>query len=265
MYNNKKISLAVMSCKRLHFLKRVIKAFSVFCLDTEIIDDIIFFDDSSSDGDKREMEELLNTYFPNTNKIITHFYENSFPDNLRHARVLNTWREKLIETDSDYCFLLEDDYLFVDLFKISEAIDALSLNSSYAYFGYSQSFKKFPEHIKPVQYENYWEWYYDPNLPLNCNLFYDDVSALQVAQVPDLWLTYINWPSFSLRPGVHHVKKLLSIGEFSTTFNPNETKVELEFAQRWAVKYKSLCHKRFHIINLGFEPSTSAYTINNSD
>jgi hypothetical protein len=57
----------------------------------------------------------------------------------------------------------------------------------------------------------------------------------------------------------------LSIGEFSTTFNPNETKVELEFAERWSKKYKSLCHKRFHIINLGFEPSTSAYTINKSE
>jgi hypothetical protein len=265
MYNNKKISLTIMSCKRIYFLRRVIKAFSVFCLDTEIIDDIIFFDDSSNEEDKREMEKLLNEHFPSTNKIITHFYPNSFSDNFRHARVLNSWREKLIETDSDYSFLLEDDYLFVDFFKISEAIDALGLNSKYGYFGYSQSFKKFPEHIKPIEYENYWEWYYDPNLPLNCNLFYDDVSALQITQCPDLWLTYINWPSFSLRPGVHNVKKLLSIGEFSTTFNPNETKVELEFAERWSKKYKSLCHKRFHIINLGFEPSTSAYTINKSE
>jgi hypothetical protein len=144
MFNNKKISLTIMSCKRIHFLRRVIKAFSVFCLDTEIIDDIIFFDDSSNDDDKKEMEKLLNEYFPNTNKIITHFYPNSFPDNFRHARVLNSWREKLIETDSDYSFLLEDDYLFVDFFRISEAIDALGLNSEYAYFGYSQSFKKIP-------------------------------------------------------------------------------------------------------------------------
>lgn len=263
MYKNKKISLTIMSCKRLHFLRRVIKAFSVFCLDSNIIDDIIFFDDSSTIEDKKEMEELLSQYFPITNKVIIHFDEHSFPDNYRHARVLNSWRDMLIKHDSDYSFLLEDDYLFVDLFKISEAIDALNLDEKYAFFSYAQSYKRFPDNIKPIEYENYWEWYYDPNLPLNENLFVDDVSALQV-QIPNLWLTYINWPSFSLRPGVHNIKKLLSIGEFSTTFNSKETKVELEFAERWSKKYKSLCHKRFHIINLGFDPSTSSYTINNS-
>ena len=104
MYNNKKVSLTIMSCKRIHFLRRVLKAFSVFCLDINIIDDIIFFDDSSSIEDKKEMEILLSQYFPNINKTIKHFDENSFPDNYRHARVLNSWREKLIELESDSTF-----------------------------------------------------------------------------------------------------------------------------------------------------------------
>ena len=73
-----------MSCKRLHFLRRVIKAFSVFCLDSNIIDDIIFFDDSSTIEDKKEMEELLSQYFPITNKVIIHFDEHSFPLNAYH-------------------------------------------------------------------------------------------------------------------------------------------------------------------------------------
>ena len=80
MFNNKKVSLTIMSCKRIHFLRRVMKAYSVFCLDKDIIDDIIFFDDSSSIEEKKEMEALLELYFPNTNKIITHFDNNSFPD-----------------------------------------------------------------------------------------------------------------------------------------------------------------------------------------
>jgi hypothetical protein len=243
----------------------VLKAFSVFCSDLHIIDEIIFFDDSSTHEEKKEMESLLEVYFSDQKKNITHFDNNSFPDDYRHARILNCWRNRLVETNSDYSFLLEDDYLFVDFFKISEAISALKLKEQYAYFGYAQSFKKFPSNIKVVEYDSYWEWYYDPNLPLNCNLFRDDVATIQSqVSVNGFWLTYINWASFSLRPGVHDVKKLLSIGEFSTTYNTEEFRVELEFALRWSKKYKSLCHKRFHIINLGLDESTSAYTINNS-
>jgi hypothetical protein len=46
----------------------------VFCKDLHLIDNIIFFDDSSSDEDKRKMEEMLNVLFPAQKKIITHFH-----------------------------------------------------------------------------------------------------------------------------------------------------------------------------------------------
>ena len=83
--------------------------------------------------------------------------------------------------------------------------------------------------------------------------------------MPDLWMTYINWPSFTLRPGTHHVERFLSIGEFSTTYDRDNMRTELEFAIRWSEKYKSLFHKRFHIVNLGFDSSTSAYNLNNCE
>jgi glutamine amidotransferase len=56
--------------------------------------------------------------------------------------------------------------------------------NSYAYFGYSQCFKKFPDRIKHGEYENYWEWYYDPNLPLNCNLFTTSRDHLNGSSIP---------------------------------------------------------------------------------
>jgi len=63
-----------------------------------------------------------------------------------------------------------------------------------------------------------------------------------------------------------HVKKLLSIGEFSTTYDPKNMSVELEFAIRWGSKYKALCSKNFNIINLGFsmDGSNCAYNMNGS-
>ena len=264
MYGNKKISLAITSCKRLHLLSRVLKAFTVFCEDMTIIDNVIFFDDSSTEDDKLKMGVLLSELFPAQNRIITHFYKDSFNDTYRHARILNNLREKLIETNTEYFFLLEDDYLFVDFFRISENINLLEEYPEYGYAGFAQSFKKFPDHIKPKQIGEYWEWYYDKNQALNCNLFLDESSAIQQI-IPDIWMTYINWPSFTLRPGTHHVERFLSIGEFSTTYDRDNMRTELEFAIRWSEKYKSLFHKRFHIINLGFDSSTSAYNLNNCE
>ena len=264
MYQHKKISLAITSCKRLHMLRRVLKAFTVFCEDMDIIDNVIFFDDSSTDLHKFEMERILHDLFPNQNKVITHFYADSFSDTYRHARILNHLREKLTETQSDYFFLLEDDYLFVDFFRIAENINLLEAYPEYGYAGFAQSFKKFPDHIKPKEIGEYWEWYYDKDQQINCNLFLDEASAIQQL-MPDLWMTYINWPSFTLRPGTHHVERFLSIGEFSTTYDRDNMRTELEFAIRWSEKYKSLFHKRFHIVNLGFDSSTSAYNLNNCE
>ncbi len=264
MYQNKRIALAVTSCKRLHFLRRVLQAFSVFCSDLEIIDTVIFFDDSSEHSEKIEMERILGEIFPTKKKIVTHLYPDSFEDSYRHSRILNLLREELQKNSINYFFLLEDDYLFVDFFSIKETIDLLEKREEYGYAGFAQAFKKFPDHIKPKEVGDYWEWYYDPNLPINCNLFMDETSAIQNL-IPDLWMTYINWPSFTLRPGTHNVQRFLSIGEFSTNYDRSNMRTELDFAIRWSKKYKSLFHKRFHVINLGFDSSTSSYTINKSE
>lgn len=265
MYKNKKIALGITSSKRLSILLRVLEAFSIFCKDLEIIDKVIFFDDSSTDADKQIMNETLYESFGKDRCIITHFYHYSFTDTYRHSRILNMMREKLKENSIDFLFLLEDDYLFVDFFSIGETVDLLEQYPEYGYAGFAQSYKKFPPHIKPREIGDYWEWYYDPNQPINCNLFNDRTSAIQTL-IPDLWLTYINWPSFSLRPGTHHVERLLSVGEFSTTYDREDgMRTELEFSIRWSKKFKSLFHKRFHVFNLGWDSSNSAYTLNASE
>lgn len=264
MYNNKKVSLTITSSKRFELLSMVLRGFFTFCEDLSIIDNVIFFDDSSTEEEKTGMVLLLDKFFPNQKKIITNYYADSFNDGYRHSRILNELREKLIETDTDYFFMLEDDYLFVNHFNISETIDLLENHNEYAYVGLSQSYKNFPEGINPKFIGDYWEWYFDTNKPINENLFIDDVSAVQTL-IPNLWMSYINWPSFSLRPGTHHVKKFISIGEFSTTYNTDIMRAELEFAIRWSKKYKSLCHKNFHIINLAWDSTNSSYTLNNSN
>ena len=51
-------------------LNRVLKAFTVFCEDMDIIDNVIFFDDSSTDLHKFEMERILHDLFPNQNSLL---------------------------------------------------------------------------------------------------------------------------------------------------------------------------------------------------
>ena len=264
MIGNKSVSLAITSSRRIHLLRMALKSFTVFCKDLPNIDNVMFFDDSSSTEDKKEMEELIDRLFPNQNKSVTHFYPESFPDGYRHSRILNTLRRRLIEAGTDYFFLLEDDYLFVNHFSVSETIDLLEKNEEYAYAGFSQSYKNFPEHINPKIIGDWWEWYYDPNLPINCSLFLDDVSACQT-MIPNFWMYYINWPSFSLRPGTHHVGRFLSVGEFSTSYDTENMRTELEFSIRWAKKYKSLFHRDFFVVNLAWEASKSSYSLNNSN
>jgi hypothetical protein len=265
MYKGKKISISITSSRRFPLLRRKLKSLTVFCKDINLLDEVIFFDDSSSIEDKSEMEVLLNQLFHDKVKTITHFYPDSFPDGYRHARILNHWRDKLIERDIDYTLHSEDDYLFVNHFSLAECINLIENNPEYGYVNLSQSWKNFPKEYQPKIIGDYWEWVYREDKEINGCLFLDDVASIQQTQ-PDIWLMYINWPSFSLRPGMMHVKKLLSIGEFSTTYDPSNMSVELEFAIRWSKKYKALCNKNFNVINLGFsiDDSNSAYNKNGS-
>lgn len=269
MINGKIVSLSITSSKRLSMLERVLKAFSVFCNDLHIIDNIIFFDDSSSDEEKKKMESILNVLFPFQKKIIEHFYSDSFPDAYRHSRILNVWREKLIETNTDYCFHLEDDYLFVDFFGLETGIKVLDLQNECGYVGYFQSYKKFPKEHQPniIEVDNvkFWEWIYKSDIGLNENLFLDEVGAIQSLNGNGYWMMYINWPHFSLRPGIHNVQKLLSVGEFSTSYDTSVMRTELEFSIRWAKQWKTYCHEKFMVVNLAWDESQSSYTLNNSN
>lgn len=268
MYNGKRVSLVITSSRRWHLLERVLRSFCIFCRDFDLLDDVLFFDDSSSPEDKARMENLLGELFSDKSVYVTHFVKDSFNDGYRHSRVLNSVRDKLIETESGYFFLLEDDYLFVDFFGFLPGLDLLCQVPSCAYVSYYQAMKKFPADQQP-QIRNhigvdFWKWPYRADLPLNCNLFYDDVGSIQTL-VPGFWIMMINWPSFSLRPGVHDTVKFLSIGEFSTDYDLVNMRTELEFSLRWVKKWDAWCHEKFMVINLGWDQTNNAYTLNGSN
>lgn len=263
MYKGKKVILTTTACRRPRLLYSAIKSFGVFCQDKNVIDEIYYLDDSSSNSDR---QLGLDSYAKFINKpVIYRFVEkDTFPDNYRHARMLNIWREYIIASNADYVFHLEDDHQFYNMFTIGTPIDIMQQYSEYAYIGYCHSWKHFPEGMKPKRIiGDFWETVYFDDRPINDLLFLDDAMAMHTG--PDWWMYYINWPYFSLRPGVHDAKKLLSVGEFSTTYDREKTSVELEFSIRWKDKgYKSMMSKNFTSLHTGQDVSNSAYNINNS-
>jgi len=264
MYKGKKVILTTTACKRINLLKAAIQSFGIFCQDKNIIDEIHYYDDSSQPHERSTAIEYYHKHIPSANLIFRFFEKETFPDNYRHARVLNFWRNGIESSNADYVFHLEDDHQFYNMFNIGEAIDIMEQHPEYAYMGYCQSWKNFPVDMMPKQIiGNFWETIYLDNMPINDLLFLDDVMAMHTGL--DWWMYYINWPYFSLRPGVHHVKKLLSVGDFSTTYDREKTSVELEFAIRWKdMGYKSMMCKHFTSLHTGQNPELSAYKINNS-
>lgn len=263
MYKGKKVILTTTACRRPALLQAAIRSFGIFCQDKDIIDEIHYLDDSSNMSDRLNAIETYKRAIGRS--VIFRFVEkDTFPDNYRHARMLNIWREHITSANADYVFHLEDDHQFYNHFTISEPIDIMQSYPEYAYIGFCQSWKNFPKDMMPNKViGNFWETVYFPNRPVNDLLFMDDVSAMQIS--PHIWMYYINWPLFSLRPGVHDAQKLLSVGQFSTTYDRKLTSVELEFSIRWTqAGHKSMMYKYFCSLHTGHDPALSAYKINNS-
>jgi hypothetical protein len=264
MYKGKKVILTTTACKRINLLRAAIKSFGVFCTDKHVIDEVHYYDDSSTNEERSIAMEYYKNYIPDRLISYRFFEKESFPDNYRHARILNFWRQGLINSSGDYVFHLEDDHQFYNMFTIGETIDIMEENPEYAYIGYNQSWKNFPENMFPKKIiGKFWETVYFDDRPINDHLFLDDVMAMHTGL--DIWMYYINWPYFSLRPGVHNVNKLLSVGEFSTEYDRSKISVELEFAIRWKnMGYKSMMSKYFTSLHTGHNAELSAYKLNNS-
>ena len=225
-YRGKKVSIVITSCKRLHLLRRTICALSACCEDIGIVDEILFFDDRSSLEERREMLRLFGEYLTGIQVHYIFFGEYSFKSefhNYLHAMVLNTVRNRLIEMNSDYYLHLEDDYQYMTSFRISDSVDVLMKSDEHAYVCHYQNWKHFPKEYNIKWVDNFWEWYYDVNLPVNVAMFDDKILALQEATlspheyVHRTWIRYQNWPHYSLRPGIHDVKKFLS---FNVSWGP---------------------------------------------
>jgi hypothetical protein len=262
MLKGKKVVLSITSSKRIDLLEMTLRSFSVFCRDLEIIDQILLFDDCSSSEERNRSINLIHNYIPNRPVMWRYFEKDTFPDKMRHARIMNIWLESLETFGSDYVFHLEDDWQFLNLFSITEGVEIMEENEEYAYVSYA-----YPERKIPPGYEckrkigNFWEPIFLEERGINDLLFLDPVAAIQdFPNNPSYWCYYLNWPYFGLRPGVHHCRRLLSIGKFLINTGSS---FELDFAIRYKNRgLKSMACSNLTCVHTG--NNRSSYDLNSS-
>lgn len=253
------ISLTITTCKRLYLFKKTIFSLQENLIDINLFDSIIHYDDSSSQEDRKEMENIINQIFPNSKYISRYFEPTDFKTNKRHAEIMNIWKEDMEKLNVDFAFHTEDDWEYLEKFSIIEAIDILKNNKKIALIAFSENFpfgKLPPDIFYPKIIGNFWECIYIKEKKLLENLY---LKREETVGDYLYWEYYINWPYFTLRPSIHDVKKLSTLDNFKTE---GDVSFELEFSTRFAEKYVTYFYMRNICKHIS---GKSAYELNNSN
>ena len=251
------IALTITSCKRLELFLKTIDSLSNNLIDKELIELIIHYDDSSSNEDRSVMSTKLQEKFPNT-RILRKFYQKDcIQSDKRHRHIMRDWMSNIQSLNIEYVFHIEDDWLFEHNFNLTDALDILKNNPEVALVGFAQLLRNPPlEFEKPKQIGNFWQWIYMADRPTQ-DLLFMDYDEMSKSEIPGYWCYFINWPYFSFRPGLHDVKKLSQLNNFSE----EGESFELEFAKEFAKKFKSYNHITRICRHIG---DISSYKLNES-
>jgi len=252
------IALTITGCKRPELFEKTILSLSDKLSDIHLIDTIIHYDDSSDDDARKYMRSILESKFPDKLICYRYFDKESFKSEKRHMCVMNHWIQDLNRLGVDYVLHTEDDWLYTHNFSITDAITILTSDERCGQVGFSQPIRKFPDDVIIEFIGDYWKWYYRDDLPLLQNLFMDE-TIIELYNIPGFWTYYINWPHFSLRPGVFSVERIGSLGNFESE---GDVSFELDFANKYVTKFHTYIHKVCICEHIG--DMNSSYDLNNS-
>jgi len=256
-------AITFITCKRLSLFIETVTTLKKRCLDIDMFDLVIHYDDSSTDDDRNVMTKLLHNLFP-TQLILQKYYEKeSFETNKRSMEIMNRLQKDITLLGVKYIFHIEDDWAFIEDFIIKDGLDILKNNDNIGYIGYHYPYRNKIEKLfgGRKMLGDYWEMLYFSDRPICSNLFFDEEETLfhqNYFNVPDFWCYFINWPPYSFRPGIHDIEKINSIGNFDYDVGS----VELEFAKKYVKKYTGYSHIRRKCVHSG--EYYSAFNINNS-
>jgi hypothetical protein len=273
------VTLTMTCSKRLHLFKQSLPSFVDKCKDLHLITKVIIFDDSSTNADRVEMEQLVERLFPNIN--IDFVYFDIIPTKYRHAYIMVHWFEAL---KTNFVFHLEDDFLMIDEFSLKECIDIMNNDWEVFSVGFYQTLRKFPEEYlveykktefgknKEILYPkntNYWIWPFLETRELGITLFYDEVRSDEDSEQLNVnyWEYFLNYPPFGFQPGVMQVGKLKAVGNFDIPSSDDvPAQIEGNYGLRVYKKFYAINTNKRKAIHLGnqYLNEQSAYDLNNS-
>jgi hypothetical protein len=242
------VALTITASKRYNLLQRTITTFVKYCKDLDLFDEIILFDDSSSDVDRIKTYVLLYEHFKDKKIKFIFFDEKSFNNTKRHRNIINIWKNEI--KHYDFVFHLEDDWECLKDFTLKEPINILRESDKIGSCGFSyEKFIWLPSDYGELVTINdeYWVWPYNSNLSEG----YWFTQPNSEKRIP-------NWPHFGLRPGIFDVKKMNTLPEIPDSFN-----FEYMFGMEYSKKYISVLHNDLIFSHIGENIST--YDLNNSE
>ncbi len=253
------IGISITTSRRIELFRTTIESLALNCVDKNLVDYFLHFDDSSSSEDRVEMEKSIRKNFPGARIYNFRFEKESISSNKRHMEIMRRWKKE-VESSCDFVFHTEDDWNFIREFSLLEIIEFLKNKPDTAYVGVSQELREFPPDITPKVDGSFWKWHFDPSRGIQENLFLD-TKIMKKNPDPNFWCYYINWPYFGFRPGVWDTKKISEFGWIKENEIPNSS-FELDFAKMLSEKYSSYCTTETTCDHIGI--NISAYDINKS-
>lgn len=228
-----KITLVIVSCKRLDLLKITIETFFQNCLDIDLIGSIILIDDNSDSTGFLEIIQIIKKY--NIPTFFIHKFEHK-----GQVTSLNTvW--DIIRTN--YLFMLEDDWkcLIKDNF-IRKAFQVMAENPDIKEF----QFRINPEIMAVGQIRQKTK---DGSIEF-IKYNYDGAHAKDKQNRS-------SWPGFNLNPGLWNFAEIKTLGKF----NHEKCNFEYEYSRRfWKIGWKVGYFPSNVFEHIGME--VSAYTLN---
>jgi hypothetical protein len=229
------ITVTITSCKRLRLFIRTVDSYLSNCLDVNNVKEIVCVDDNSSDQDRETMKKL----FPFIRYVFKSEAEKGHVESMRIIQ--NMVRSGDISTK--YIFHLEDDWLFLDTFKLSDMIEILEDDACIKQVAINRNYVICPQLVVVGGIERYTAKNLRYFLHQHCTTP-EQIAEFNITFIPNLTTCY--WPHFTLQPSLIDA----SVFRDESVEFRNVSNFEKDFAHQYADKgWKTAFVQQRHIIN----------------
>jgi len=216
-------------------IDQTINSFFKYCKNYNAIKELFLISDCSAQKDREYFTSLIKNHLPEIK--ITKIHKD-YEVNNNHAEICETFRQEIIKRENKYCFILEDDFLFVRDFDILNFIEILD-TSEYCQINLTSDFKKL-------------ECNKNLNLPIskfegfieNPKNFYFHIYKIENTDI--LFYEIHQYDCFSLNPSLTKIDFFKKGGPFKNSFD-----FELAYNNTNCINNVNLLSEEFFCYHIG--------------